>query len=169
MHYIFADDPLDNSPVADAALDVLDPAEEGDGEGEGARGEEATAETRRGGSRKKERYVLLDMDESGTKVRSAKSMSPDWAVTGAEVSMAPTWEGDGGGGGGGGTGGSEAGGGGWMLKIEGVEALGVEEHEERKREERGLEELMVEYERSMGELKRVVGAGAESGGGAGDE
>lgn len=99
------------------------------------------------------------MDGTGTRVLSAQSMSPDWAVVGAEVGAAPTWDG----------GGGEAGG--MMLRIEGVEVVGGgegddgglgdvgntgdEEGEQVKR----LEELVRLYERQMGELRRVVLAG----------
>ena len=96
---------------------------------------------------------MVDMDVTGTKVVAARSMSPEWAVTGTSVSAAPTWDRPE-------LGGRQAGGreedveGGLMLRIEGMEVL-----EGEKGERKGLEELVEEYERRMRELRRVVGAG----------
>lgn len=98
----------------------------------------------------KERFVLLDIDATGTKVLSAQSMSPDWAVTSTELSPAPTWDRDG-------EGKQEEAeeGGGLMLRIEGMEVPTDDGEAEEKR----LEDLAEEYERKMSELKRVVDAG----------
>ena len=107
--------------------------------------------------------MLLDMDATGTKVESAQSMSPDWAVTSTEVGPAPTWDRDGEG--------KEEGqeGRGLMLRIEGME-VGREEEGEgetgKEGEGKKLEELVEVYERQMAELRRVVdsGQGITSGG-----
>ncbi len=69
-------------------------------------------------------------------------MSPDWAITNAEVRAAPTWDGEG------------EGGGGMMVRVEGVERGAVERVWE---EEEGLERLVERFEGGLGELRRVVG------------
>lgn len=118
---------------------------------------------------------MIDMDATGTKVLSAHSMSPDWAVTSAELGPAPTWDKDG-------QGMQEEGGDegeeeeeerGLMLRIEGMEVLGTEAEREWKGKGRGhgedkrLDELVDVYERRMGELRRIVDAGAGVGLGTG--
>lgn len=103
----------------------------------------------------KDRFVLLDMDATGTKVLSAQSMSPDWAVTSTELSTAPTWDRDGEGKQ------EEEVERGLMLRIEGMEVprdKGAEQMDEK-----GLEDLVQEYERGMEQLRRVVDAGIGSG------
>lgn len=107
------------------------------------------------------------MDTSGTKVLSAQSMSPDWAVTATELRAAPTWEGEG-------VQGREEGRG-MMLRIEGMEVGGGEEEEERfggegaeeggMETEKWLQGLAELYERRLGELKRVVDSGVGVGDG----
>lgn len=96
--------------------------------------------------------MLLEMDATGTKVESAQSMSPDWAVTSTELGPAPTWDRDGEG--------KQEGqeGRGLMLKIEGME-IKREEGGVGQGEEKRLEELVEVYERQMAELRRVVDAG----------
>lgn len=99
--------------------------------------------------------MLLEMDATGTKVESAQSMSPDWAVTSTELGPAPTWDRDGEG--------KQEGqeGRGLMLRIEGMEVR--RDAEERgvagQGEEKRLEELVEVYERQMAELRRVVDSG----------
>lgn len=100
-----------------------------------------------------ERYVVLDMDGTGTKVVSAQSMSAEWAVTGTEVGAAPTWDRDDE------REGKEVERRGLMLRIEGVEVKRGVDRGEREGEERRLEELVELYERQMGELRRVVHSG----------
>lgn len=96
--------------------------------------------------------MLLEMDGTGTKIESAQSMAPDWAVTSTELGPAPTWDGDG-------EGKREGGEGrGVMLRIEGVE-VGGEEEAGKLGEGKRLEELVGVYERQMAELRRVVDAG----------
>lgn len=101
--------------------------------------------------------MLLEMDGTGTKVESAQSMSPDWAVTSTELGPAPTWDRDGEG--------KREGqeGRGLMLRIEGTEVRREGEEGEGEVAEQGegrrLEELVEVYERQMAELKRVVDAG----------
>ncbi len=92
------------------------------------------------------------MDSTGTKIKSAQSMSAEWAVTSTELGAAPTWDRDGEG----------KGEGGLMLRIEGVEVRREEEEGiegGRRSEERSLEELVEVYERQMVELRRVVDSG----------
>ncbi len=97
------------------------------------------------------------MDATGSRVLSAQSMSPDWAVTATELAPAPTWDDTGGGGGGGEVEGREL-----MLRIEGMEVLGSVEGDDGdgKGKGKGLEELVGMYESRMGELRKVVDAGA---------
>lgn len=92
------------------------------------------------------------MDATGTKVLSAQSMSPDWAVTSTELAPAPTWDDRGGE--------KVRGERGLMLRIEGMEVLGELEGGVGEGKQKGLEELMDVYERRMGELRRAVDAGA---------
>ena len=142
VHYIFSDDTPDSDPVTAAALRSLDPLSDLSSPAED--GMQTDDGTRAGA---KERYVLLDMDAAGMNVLSAQSMNPDWAVTSTEIAAAPTWD-------------DQGGDGGLMLKIEGMEVPGDVEGEG---DERGLEELVDFYEKRMGELKKVVDAGAEVG------
>ena len=85
------------------------------------------------------------MDANGTKVVSAQSLSPEWAVVGAEVGKAPMWDG-----------GEQ----GLMLRVEGVgvDAEGLDG-------EGGVEELVGVYGRRMEELRRVVEGAVGDGGG----
>ena len=152
MHYIFSDDTPDTDPITAAALQVLDPAS---GYSSPTTGRSDGIGNVNDGNAK-ERYVLLDMDATGTNVLSAKSMSPDWAITSTEICPAPTLDdrrGEGAK-----DGGDE---GGLMLRIEGMEVpVPVEGLGDRKGDERRLEELVEIYERRMVELRRVVDAGA---------
>ena len=83
-------------------------------------------------------------------------MSPEWAITNAEIGAAPTWgeerEGDGKGG--------------LMLRIEGVEARrggrkGMEKGKEKgvELDVEGFEGLVERFQRGMEGLRRVVEAG----------
>lgn len=152
MHYIFTDDIPDSDPITAAALQVLSPSSPTSPPTTAHEGENR-------GKTIKERFILIDMDATGTSVISAQSMSPDWAVTSTEVGPAPTWDRDGEGGEGE-RGEGEEEGGGMMLRIEGMEVLGGED----VGRERRLEELVEIYERRMGELRRVVDAGVGVGG-----
>ena len=71
----------------------------------------------------------------------AQSLSHEWQVTNAEIGPAPTWEGEGGDGG-------------LMLRVEGVECA-----RESEGQEKGLEELVEEWERRMEQLRGIVRAG----------
>ncbi|KAL6716685.1 hypothetical protein ACLMJK_006253 [Lecanora helva] len=147
VHYIFSDDTPENDPITAAALQILDPASTSSTPTSPSNNKPPSPET----SSAKDRYILLDLDATGTQILSAQSMSPDWAVTSTEVTAAPTWDDS--------TGGEEGqeGGGGMMLRIEGMEVPGVVGGEGE--EEKGLEELVEVWERRMGELRRVVDAG----------
>jgi hypothetical protein len=39
-----------------------------------------------------ERYIIVDLSPTGTQIQQAKSLSPEWAITGAQVRGAPTFE-----------------------------------------------------------------------------
>lgn len=133
----------------------------------------------------------MEVDATGTHVIRAESMSPAFAVTGAEIADAPAW-GDGNGNGNGNgsskatskstshepsstTEGQEEGQGkNLMLKISGVEApisfplddrrkTGKDKVGSEKKGEKNLEELREEYEAGLKELKKVVDARAQYG------
>lgn len=156
VYYVFSDDAPDADPITAAALQVLHPA---------SATSSPTVDLQGGNAQgRKERYVLLDMDATGTKIESAQSMSPDWAVTSTELGPAPTWDRDGEGK----QEGKEARG--LMLRIEGMELRREEEGVVTKQgEETRLEELVEIYERQMAELRRVVdsGQGIRTGGESG--
>lgn len=155
MHYIFSDDVPDNDPITAAAFEILDPPSSTTFPTRNS--ESGKQNTARNGEHTKERYVLLDMDDTGSRIVSAQSMSPDWAVTSTELAPAPTWD-DRGGEGARGEGERS----GLMLRIEGVGVQGSIEKDggEVEGEEKRLEELVEVYERRMGDLRRVVEAGA---------
>lgn len=126
-----------------------------------------------------ERFLIVDLDPTATRVVAARSMAPDWQIVHADLTPAPTWEGeesnDGKTGGGEGAGDGDGGGGGrgLMLSVEGVGTTrGAAGEEVNSREggevvEEGLEKLAERYERRLGELRRVVeGVGAGAGAGA---
>lgn len=136
VHYLFANDPTD--ALTTAALDTLTPSPS------------PSAPT------PKERYLIIDLDATGTNVVAARSLSPEWAVTGAEVGKAPTWGEEGAGKG--------EGEGGMMLRIEGVEAARGGEMAKGKEGEVELEELVERYMKGLEGLRRVV----EGVGGRGD-
>ncbi|CAD6585986.1 MAG: hypothetical protein ASARMPRED_002365 [Alectoria sarmentosa] len=146
VYYVFSDDAPDTDPVTAAALQVLHPA---------SATASPTVDPRADNLQpRQERYVLLDMDATGTKVESAQSMSPDWAVTSTELGPAPTWDRDGEG--------KQEGhqGRDLMLRVEGMDARMKEEGGRGNQgEEKRLEELVEVYERQMAELRRVVDAG----------
>ena len=161
---MFSDDTPDSDLITSAALRVLDPSSTTSSPILNAQDGHSNTN-----GRAKERFVLIDMDATGTKVLSAQSMSPDWAVTSTELSSAPTWDKDGDKNGEEMQEGEEGETKGLMLRIEGMEVLGesvvVERSRKGKEEEEGkrLEELVEVYGRKMGELKRVVDAGAGAG------
>lgn len=131
VHYIFADD---DPEVLTRALTASDPAASG--------GTDTT------------RSILLDIaqGDEGWQVSHASSLSTDWAVVDAGLRPMEDAEGQ------------EGAAGGLMLRIEGVEGdSGNLEASEGARDGRdGREEygaLVGEFERRMGVLRRVVGAG----------
>lgn len=86
-------------------------------------------------------------------------MSPEWAITSAQLQKAPSWEGD--------AEAEEEGKGRMMLRIEGLENAKAEEAEgrgkTRAREEVGIAGLVERFEREMGQLRRVVEMGGKGG------
>lgn len=105
-----------------------------------------------------ERYVVVELEESGREVKGAWSLTGDWAVRATQVGVAPTLEGGGGGEGQGEEGGEK----GLLLRIEGMEGWEGEDIAEGKGEgegERGLEELVEVFGKRMGELRGVVEGG----------
>ncbi|KAL9102511.1 MAG: hypothetical protein Q9163_002346 [Psora crenata] len=152
VHYIFEDDPPDTSPITSAALRILDPSPASAATSSTS---PTTDRSRQSSPKRKERYVLLDLDDTGTRVVSAQSMSPDWAVVATELCPAPTWNGEQ-------VGEEENDGRGMMLKIDGMEMLDVRSGRLEgggEGEGEGLETLVEEYERRLVELRRVVAAG----------
>jgi hypothetical protein len=140
VHYLFTNDPTD--ALTTAALDTLTPSPS------------PSAST------PKERYLIIDLDATGSNVVASRSLSPEWAVTIAEVGKAPTW------GEGKGEAGEGEGEGALMLRIEGVEAVRGVEIGKVKEGEVVLDELVERYMRGLEGLRRVVeGAGMRGGGG----
>jgi hypothetical protein len=117
-----------------------------------------------------ERYVVIDLAPSGVQIHTAKSLSPEWAITGADIRGAPTFQA------------SEdtegAGGGeGLMLMLEGMgiqgppptvkdEATRTKKSQELLEEARkrgggslvqGMEELRVGLCGGLGVLDKIVG------------
>ncbi|MCJ1428768.1 hypothetical protein MMC29_006679, partial [Sticta canariensis] len=110
VHYIFADDHDSDLLITAAALQTLDPdpslppssdngspsntpprprrvgdagREKGSGGGGGAMA--ATSP---------ERFLIVDLDPTATRVVVAWSMARDWQVVNADITPAPTWEGE---------------------------------------------------------------------------
>lgn len=81
IHYLFASDPSPNA-LDDALLNPPGNPSQSNGDGNG---------TRQDGQN--ERYILIDLDSTGTKILNAQSLTPEWAITKAEVREAPTWGG----------------------------------------------------------------------------
>lgn len=182
MHYIFADDHDSDLLITAAALQTLDPEPDpglhppSDSHSPsnhsarprtGGHGEREKASGDGGGAAPPERFLIVDLDHTATRVVAARSMARDWQIVNADLTPAPTWEGDESNGGktdegqcGGGGGGR-----GLMLSVEGVgtSTAGGQEVGEGEVEE-GLEKLAERYERRLGELRRVVeGVGARGG------
>ena len=158
-HYIFADDPAETNPITATVLETLEaPSNSSDNHysSEGQAKDQNSAAAN-------ERYVIIDLDAAGTKIVSAQSMSPNWAVMSTEIGPAPTWDV-----GAGNKSGQEEGlaaGGGLMLTIDGTECLGGNGPDTTDSqsyrvdlEARSLEQLAEEYERRMGDIRKVVEA-----------
>lgn len=165
VQYIFADDHDSDLLITAAALQTLDsapalpssnrparPRMVGDGDEGGRAAARAPAE----------RFLIVDLDPSATRVVAARSMARDWQIVHADLTPAPTWDGDESTSG---TAGDGGGGRGLMLRIEGVRSSALERDEPRDAErDEGLEKLAERYERRLGELRRVVdGVGAGEG------
>jgi hypothetical protein len=75
-YYIFADDEPDLLTTASLhALDSYTPQPSAQGEATDS-----------------ERYIILDLAPTGTNIQQAKCLSPEWAITGAEIRNAPTFQ-----------------------------------------------------------------------------
>ncbi|KAI4271632.1 MAG: hypothetical protein LQ337_005877 [Flavoplaca oasis] len=143
VHYIFSDDPDPHDPITTAALHSLNPPRPPSSAHHKSQ--------RSSSSHPKKRYLILDLDASGTKITNASSMSPEWAITSARLEKAPSWEGEEA---------EEEGKKRMMLRIEGCEVGGSARLGE-KEEMMGVEELMARFEKGMGELRRVVDMGGK--------
>lgn len=169
-YYVFADD--DPDVLTTATLHAL--------EGQSSRypEDEETVDTRNDGD--EERYLVVDMHEDGTRVKEIKSLSSKWAVTGAEIRGAPTFQQEGGA-----VGEVGAGNEGLMLMIEGmgmdVPISGGEGKDKTAREMakkarardrleeatkrsqgdviKGMEELALGMGGGLGILDKIVGVG----------
>ena len=153
IHYIFADDPSPN-PLETTLQGQRRSRSESDDDDE----------------KVDERYILIDVDASGKKITNAQSLSPQWAVTGAEVRSAPTWDG-------------ESGKGakvlsrhedeqgnedprredaeGMMLVVDGMERPSADDEGDEARHDednRDVEDLLEEFGRGMDGLRGVVTA-----------
>ena len=132
VHYVFSDD--DGGALTDKLLQI-------------EAGAKAQSSKRAGGaSPAAERVVVLSVGADGRSVESASSMSAEWQVLAAEVSSAPTLEGEGGDGG-------------LMLRIRGTS--GVEEGpgdgaKDAAASETSLEAVVANYRERMDELRKIM-------------
>lgn len=181
MHYIFADDHDSDLLITAAALQTLDPDPPRPRRGGDEQREKSSAGGDAGGGgtpaapavAPRERFLIVDLDSTATRVVAARSMARDWQIVHADLTPAPTWDGEDS------TGNNKPGdaggrgGRGLMLRVEGVGSRDVAEDDVRDGEpEEGLEKLAERYERRLGELRRVVegvGKGEEEGKGGGKE
>ncbi|KAI9799915.1 MAG: hypothetical protein M1833_003837 [Piccolia ochrophora] len=157
VHYIFADD--DPHLITQASLRALSPGSLGGGhsprerESTGAPSEDGSSgglPTRPGVT---ERYVVLDVGDSGEVVRTAQSLTSDWHVLEVDVSSAPTW---------GPEEGSAVGGtGGLMLKIQGtgVDPLTGISFDKDEDGELEVKRLVRKFDARMETLRKVMEAG----------
>ncbi|MCJ1251148.1 hypothetical protein MMC30_008379 [Trapelia coarctata] len=159
VHYIFSDD--DSEVITEAALRIHDAGNTSTSSStrnpHSRSDSSAARHPQKSGGKDAgvvERYIVVELGESGADVKGASSLTGDWAVLSTSVGKAPTLEG-----------GSAEGEGekGLLLRIEGMEGLGEVGEGERGYKvgegERGLEELVEVFERRMGELKGVVEGG----------
>ncbi|KAL8773711.1 MAG: hypothetical protein Q9209_001479 [Squamulea sp. 1 TL-2023] len=151
VHYIFSDDPDPHDPITTAALQTLQPASHSSTPSHPSHQVNSPSHPIPG--EKKERFLILDLDLTGTKITNASSMSPDWAVTSAFLEKAPSWEGEE----------TEEGRGTerMMLRVEGCEvgSSGEDEGDKEKEKDVGVEELLSRFEKGMVELRKVVEMG----------
>ena len=124
VHYIFSTDDPDGDLITAAALQTL-----------------SVIPPLPAGTRA-ERYIIVDLDSTGTRVVGAHSMANDWQIISADIGPAPSWEGESGG---------------KMLRIEGVD----EAQGEGEGGFVGLEGLLDVYGRRLEELRRVVEAAGD--------
>jgi len=106
IHYIFTDD--DDDLVTNAAIHALEaktsPIKPGClPKSSTASNDQSSTDT--------ERFILLDLDPTGSNVVSAQSLSPDWQILSTELSLAPSFQDN-----------SNAIDGGMMLRVRGVES-----------------------------------------------
>lgn len=155
MHYLFSDD-ADTDLLTSAALQTLElSASASSAPSAGARSSPGTSDAERSppprvDAAPRNRFVVIDLDDSGKRVLAARSMAPDWQVVAAHVEPAPTWEGEGDGKG-------------LLLRVEGVRVGRGGEEDGGE----GLEALVEGYMKRLGELRRVVEGGGGEGGGVG--
>ena len=182
IHYIFASDSSATSPITAAALQSLDPnltsspQSHTSSPGSPTSSPSHPSDEARISTNKDERFIVLELDETGQKVVSAESMSPSFAVTGTQIKEAPTWENGSGNGHekgvpkhNGNTGeGQERN---LMLKIEGMEVPITLPSSAKRQKGKGkegedegktLEQLREEYEVGLQQLRRVVHARSQS-------
>ncbi|KAL8782124.1 MAG: hypothetical protein Q9213_005694 [Squamulea squamosa] len=151
VHYIFSDDPDPHDPITTAALQTLQPAVHSSNPSDPSHHDSPPSHPIT--EEKKERFLILDIDRTGTKIMNASSMSPDWAVTSAQLEKAPSWEGEE----------TEEGKGRerMMLRVEGCEVGSSWEGEGEKEKDVGVEELLSSFEKGMVELRKVVEMGVK--------
>lgn len=97
---------------------------------------------------------------SAYRVTSAHSLTPDWQILNTQLSPAPTFDtpndlsGDP----------ASTGGGALMLRVEGTAGFPRDVPSNKERDKQGrqsLEEMMEQFEKRMGELRRVIEVGEE--------
>lgn len=99
------------------------------------------------------RTILIDLDETGTHVTSAQSLSSSWQIMNTNLSPAPIWDE--------GPGGEGEGAARFMLSIGGLNGIkqqaGIPQEKEVTNED--FKRLREEFEKRMGILRTVVDAG----------
>ncbi|KAL8850973.1 MAG: hypothetical protein Q9221_004056 [Calogaya cf. arnoldii] len=148
VHYIFSDDPDPNDPITTAALQSLNPSSSPSPSSPDQADHQPPSNNPPHGN---ERFLILDLDPTGTKITNASSMSPEWAITSAALEKAPSWEGEEA---------EEEGKKRMMLRIEGCEVGGTVLGE-KEEVGVGIEELVSRFEKGMGDLRRVVEMGGK--------
>ncbi|KAL7274764.1 hypothetical protein RUND412_002318 [Rhizina undulata] len=159
VHYVFADDDFDPYLAAETFSASSNPRPQSRPQSQSKSSQQQLTQD----GKPKERIIIVDVNPDCCSVSAARSLAPDWQVSGVSISAAPQWmatsEGSG-----------EGGGGGLMLTIEGTE-MGFPK---KAATEESVFELAEMFTERMALLKRITEFGRLSvpsgeGGAAGDE
>lgn len=165
VHYVFSDD--DRDVVTSACLAAVPGSSSQTSSGLSARSVSSSLEQSNPNSRQpkqmspkdsrlpEHRTIIIDLDETGTKVTSAQSLSNTWQVLSTNISPAPTWDER--------PGGEEDDAAArFMLKVEGVNARDWRQEQIGKNKEVGPDDfkaLADDFEAKMKMLSTIVEAG----------